>query len=99
MSKYKLALSEGTLSAFLEEYCFTMTVVGGDTPAKEQGLEGEYILLEYADWNPESTTSLFDKMKELQGKPVDILIKKGDTVSRHHFENRIGAKMRVRQRE
>ena len=56
-------------------------------------MEGEYILLEYADWNQNSSTSLFDKNDELRGKPKDILVLKDGIITQHHFENTIGAQI------
>ena len=94
--KYMLAISEGDVKTFCEEHCFTATIVDGDTPARQQGMEGEYILLEFADWNQNSTTSLFSKNKELRGKPVDILVLKNGIITQYHFENTIGAQFRLK---
>ena len=84
------------ITDFITDHCFTATIVEGDTPASQQGMSGEYILLEFADWNQDSPSSLFDKNKELQGKPKYILVMKDGTIEQHYFENTIGVKLEVR---
>jgi hypothetical protein len=86
-----MAIANKNARAFCEEHCFTATIVEGNTPAKQQGMSGEYVLLEFADWNQDSDTSLFDKSEELTGKPKNILVMKDGIISQHHFENVIGA--------
>jgi tetratricopeptide (TPR) repeat protein len=90
-TKYQMAIANKNARAFCEEHCFTATIVEGNTPAKQQGMSGEYVLLEFADWNQDSDTSLFDKSEELKGKPKNILVMKDGIISQHHFENVIGA--------
>ncbi|MBR5082197.1 MAG: tetratricopeptide repeat protein [Bacteroidales bacterium] len=90
---YKQALNNHTIQAFNEIHCYTATIVEGDTPASKQGMFGEYILLEFADWNQDSPTSLFDKNNELKGKPKDILVMKDGQITQHHFENSIGTQL------
>ena len=53
-------------------------------------MEGEYVVLEFADWTIESDSDLLDKNEELRGKPKTIVAMKGDAISQHHFENTIG---------
>ena len=89
-AKYKQALSSGNLRDFLSKYAFTVTVDDGDTPAGQQGMSGEYFLLEYADWTQESGTSFYDKTEEMEEKPKDILVLKDGVVSQYHFENTTG---------
>lgn len=83
------------LRELLRECCFTATIIDGDTPASQQGMSGEYCLLEFADWTQDSTTSLFAKNEELRGQPKDILVMKDGVISRHHFENTIGARFNI----
>ena len=73
----------------IETMAFTATTVGDDTPAAHAGMEGEYVVLEFADWTIESDSSLFDKNEELRGKPITIVVMKGDAISQYHFENTI----------
>ena len=89
-AQYLQALSLGTLPEFLSEHVFTVEVAGDDAPAAQQGMTGEYYLLEFADWNQESKTSIYDKMDEMTGKSKDILVLKDGKVSLHHFEDEIG---------
>ena len=95
--KYLLALKSGKLKDFFNEYCFTETIVEGDTPARQQGMSGEYILLEFENWDETSPVSLYDKTKELQGKPKDIVVLKDGIITKHHFENSIGAQLGIKQ--
>jgi tetratricopeptide (TPR) repeat protein len=94
--KYRIALESGDMGGFLTEHVFTATVVDGDTPARQRGMEGEYNLLEFSDWNQDSNTSLFDKNEELRGKPKDIVVMKDGVISRHHFENTIGVQFGIK---
>ena len=77
----------------IETMAFTATTVGDDTPAAHAGMEGEYVVLEFADWTIESDSSLFDKNAELQGKPKTIVVMKEETISQYHFEDTIGVKI------
>ncbi|WP_294743469.1 tetratricopeptide repeat protein [uncultured Prevotella sp.] len=81
----------------MQDYVFTATVVDGDTPARQQGLSGEYIMLEFADWTIKDATSLYKKNDEMRGKPKDIVIIKDNIISQHHFENTIGVQFGLKQ--
>ena len=96
ISQYLQALSDGTLADFLSGHCFTATIAEGDCPARQQGMDGEYILLKFADWTPASPVSLYDRNQELRGQPKDIIVMKNGVVSHHHFDNSIGAKLGIR---
>ena len=76
---------------------FTATTVGGDTPAANAGMEGEYVVLEFADWTIDSDSNLLDKNTELQGKPKTIVVMKGDAISQYHFENTIGVRFNFKK--
>ena len=81
----------------MQDYVFTATVVDGDTPARQQGMSGEYVVLEFADWIIKEATSLYEKNSEMQGKPKDIVIIKDDIISQYHFENTIGVQLNLKQ--
>ena len=81
----------------IETLAFTATTVGDDTPAAHAGMEGEYVVLEFADWTIESDSSLFDKNAELQGKPKTIVVMKEETISQYHFENKIGVRFNFKK--
>ncbi len=89
---YLLALSEARYDEFNEYHCFTVTFADD---ADQQGLSGEYILLEYGDWNQDSPTSFFDKRDELREKPTDILVMKDGVISQQHFDGVFNAYFRV----
>lgn len=75
---------------------FTLTVLNDSVPAFHQGMRGEYVLLEYADWTQDSLTSLWKKNEELMGKPKTILVLKNDSVMQYRFENNIGAILNIK---
>ena len=98
---YFAAIQKGVdVSGFkglIETMAFTATTVGDDTPAAHAGMEGEYVVLEFADWTIESDSSLFDKNEELRGKPKTIVVMKGDAISQYHFENTIGVRLKFKK--
>ena len=75
---------------FISEIAFTVTIVSDDTPAADQGMSGEYYLLEFGNWSQNSFDSLYEKNTELKGKPKDILVMKDGNISEHHFEDTTG---------
>ncbi|MBQ4631957.1 MAG: tetratricopeptide repeat protein, partial [Prevotella sp.] len=77
----------------MHEYIFIAKTVDGDTPAKQQGMSGEYIMLEFADWNIKSTESLFDKNKEMRNHPKTIIVMKGEDISKYDFGDKIGVQL------
>ena len=94
---YEQAIDENHLKEYMADKAFTATVMGDNTPAAKQGMKGEYILLEFADWTQDSPVSLFKKNDEYRGKPRDILVSKDGIVSSHHFENTIGVMFNIKQ--
>ena len=67
---------------FMSEYSFTIDISEGETPSSAQGMFGQYYLLEFGDWNFLSTTDLFEKSTELQGKPKDIVVMKDGVITK-----------------
>lgn len=80
-------------SSFMSNKAFTAKVVPNETSTFQQGMSGEYYLLEFADWNFENTTDLFDKNDELKDKPKDIVVMKDGVITKHHFEDTIGIQL------
>ena len=95
--QYQVALSRGKLKAFMADHCLVATVSKGDNPAVAQGMSGEYVVLEFARWNQESTISLFDMADELRQSPKDLVLWKDGVISCCHFENRLGLFLDVKQ--
>lgn len=60
-----------------------------ESPAKRQGMKGEYFILEYGEWNIGISTSLFKKNIEIKGKPIVVM--QDGIISKYHFDNIIGA--------
>ncbi len=82
-----------SFSKFLPLFAYTATIVEEDSPAAKLGLKGEYYLLEFADWNQESTSFISDKITEYKGKPKHILLLRDGKISQHYFEDAIGAQL------
>lgn len=74
----------------------SFTVLNNTSPAYKKGLRGEYILLEYGDWNQDSFVSIKDKARELSGKPKRILVMKDGIISSYFFENNIGVNFEIK---
>ncbi|MEJ8768598.1 DUF2225 domain-containing protein [Prevotella sp. HCN-7019] len=87
------SLESNEYSSFTSDKAFTAMVVSDETPAYQQGMSGEYYLLEFADWNHKSPTDLFDKNNELKDKSKDIVVMKDGVITKHHFENKIGMQL------
>lgn len=96
-AKSKIAEENGILSDDLPGFVFVITCKEGDTPARQQGMSGEYILLEFADWNLNSKTSLYEKNKEMTNQPIDIVIMRDHVVEKHHFEDKVGIDFHLKE--
>ncbi len=94
---YLSSLSTNQINDFLTNHCFVLSVVNAYTPASSQGMKGDYTLLEFADWREDSTIPLFEKNTNLQGMPKDIVVLKDGIISKHHFDNAIGAQLSVKE--
>lgn len=81
----------------MQEYIFVSKTVEGDTPAKQQGMSGEYVMLEFADWNIKSMESLFDKSEEMRNHPKTIVVMKGEDISKYDFGDKIGVRFDLKQ--
>lgn len=94
MLTYWTAKSKGEVlpgfDEFASERVFVGNILPGDTPAGQQGMSGEYVILDFGDWNIDSESSLLDKNEELRSKPKTITVMQGGKISQYHFENTIG---------
>ena len=86
----KKGIDVSDFKGLIETLVFTATTEGDDTPAANVGMEGEYVVLEFADWTIESDSDLLDKNEELRGKPITIVVMKGEAISQYHFDSKIG---------
>lgn len=66
-------------------------------PAAQQGMAGEYILLEYEDWNVDSEESVYDKNEALKGKPKRIVTWKDGKIETHCFQDKIGCQICIKK--
>lgn len=71
--------------------------IAEDSPAAKQGLSGEYYVLEFDIWNISTGGNLFKVNGELKGKPKDLVLAKDGVVSKHHFDDTIGADMMIKK--
>ncbi len=89
-TEYNQALSRGKLKGFLADHCFIITVNSGENAATARGMSGEYVLLEFADWTPESEFSIVRRANELKNDPKDVVVMQDGIVKSYHFEDRLG---------
>ena len=80
-------------SLFISDKIFIATVLSDYFTASQQSMNGEYYLLEYSDWNFETTIDLVEKNNELRDKPKDIVLMKDGVITKYHFENTIGLQL------
>lgn len=73
-----------------DEYAIQGIVIDGDCAARQQGMDGTYIILEYGPWTVGNEINFFTLLESLQGKPKTLVVLKDGKVTRHHFENQIG---------
>jgi hypothetical protein len=62
-------------------------------------MEGEYIMLEFADWNIESRASIFYKNDEYYDKAKSIVVMKDGAIFCYHFEKSIGVQFALKKIE
>lgn len=91
-AKYSQMIDE-----FMSDKTWIMTVRDEESPATQIGLSNEYYILEFNDWNTFNGENLFEivESSNAQGIPVDIVIMKDDTISKHHFEDEIGVNINI----
>ena len=60
------------------------------------GLEGEYVVLRYNEWNLLSEFDIGEYNDTLTGKPKDIMLMRNQTVQEYHFDNVIGVRFNIK---
>lgn len=83
-------------SDYIKDKALTATIIDGYTPAKAQGMAGEYYLLEFADWDMNQRRDLFTVKEEMRGKPKSITVMKDGVISTHYFEDSIGCQFDIK---
>ncbi len=91
--QYVILKDWNSFSKMLPLFAYTATISNDDSPASKKGLKGKYYLLEFADWNQDSSSFIYDKIQELKGKSKHILLLKDGKITRHHFEDTVGARI------
>lgn len=91
-SKYKFALNSKDKDNIcnLLKTNMAMAQVSDGTPASERGLSGEYYLVQYEDWNMESTIDFFDYIVQYKGKPKTIVLYRNGEFYKEYFADIIG---------
>ena len=83
---------------FMSEMVFVGAVVD-NYPAYDQGLRGEYFLLEYNNWTQESHKSLFKYIETLRGKPKCLVLLKEGKISVYNFDDIAGMQISIKHIE
>ncbi len=81
---------------FIDETAIVITVMGPETPAGKKGLEGDYLLLAYNEWNLYSKLYIGEYNATLGGKPKDLLLMRDNGVQQYHFEDKMGVKFNLK---
>jgi len=81
---------------FMTDKIFVGRVNNEDTPAGKYGLKGEYFIVEFDDWDCNSSICLFDKITELQGMPKNLSIVEDGKIRSYHFDNLIGMQFSIK---
>lgn len=58
---------------------------------KYQGMRGEYILLEYGNWNITSSSSLFKTNTKMSNAPKDVVVLRDGIIYKFHIESGVEA--------
>lgn len=62
-----------------------------DSPARQQGLDGEYIILEYCGWHIGNEDMFVSTFNTYKTQPKNIVLIKDGVITEHHFEEKMGA--------
>ena len=71
-------------------------VVGHNMPTKVKGLTGEYYILEYEKWTYDTNYNL-ETLPSFMDKPKTLVIFKGNEVSKHDSEEKIGMNFSIKK--
>ena len=78
---------------YMEDKVYNLIVGPKEGPAGQQGMEGEYYILEYDDWNCNKQISMFEKNEQMRGKSKTLTVYKDGAISQYHFENSMGVQL------
>ena len=92
LAEYLAALSDGTLTAFNENHCFTVSLEGA-TLSNGLWQSGDVVLLEYDDWTPSSSVSVFEKNAQSGSQPKIIAAMENGEITKMMFNE--GLRVRV----
>ena len=71
-------------------------IVGEDSPAAKLGLNGEYVIYRFGEWNLDCQRNILDVNNALRGKPKDIVLYRDGEILQHHFENQIDMQLSLK---
>lgn len=96
-TEYERSIKEKNVSAFQKTHCLYLVFNGKTEQDQANGLSGEYVLLELEDWTCQSHTSLFKAIKELRGKPKNVVLMKNGNIKCYHFDDKIGGEVLIKE--
>ena len=65
-----------------------------DSPARQQGLDGEYIILEYCGWHIGDEQVFMSTLNTYKTQPKNIVLIKDGVITEHNFEEKMGARLK-----
>ena len=77
----------------------TLTPSDEDSPARQQGMEGEYVILEYNGWQIGNEDVFARIFEENLKQPKTILVIKDNVITIHRFDEKIGALLKSKKVE
>src|SRR5574344_1162479 len=95
-AKYYQALQkEDTAIQFMK----TNTLIGSITensPSSKRGMSGDYIILEYENWNIKNNTiNVYNLNDSLRGKPKTLVFYKDGEIRQEHIDDKIGMILQI----
>ena len=81
----------------MSEYVYVATIIESGTAALQNGLTGDYIVLEYNNWNIGVDTVLYDVIAESVDQPKIIVIMRDNNIKSFYFENSVGASFSLKK--
>lgn len=88
---YTLAIkNEGSYLSFMSDKIFLLTVLDKDNPASQQGMSGEYYLLEFSNWTLDSKENILDEIERLHDKSKTFVVMKDGMITQYVFKDQVG---------
>ena len=69
---------------------------GKNSVATKLGLNGEYVIFKYGEWDLDCPRNIMDVNYSSRGNPKDIVLYRDGEILQHHFENQIGMQLSLK---